>query len=286
MMAAGDVTARLRIRHETVFRYSGEVTASYNEARMSPVTEPAQTALHTRIDIRPASPALRYRDYWGTEVHAFDVNQPHDELQVVATSLVDTRPGAPPPASAGWDALADDRVRDSNVEWLRATSRTEPDDELRALAAEVGRGTTPGDAGRAVSAFVHDAVEYVPGATGVHSRVTEVWQERKGVCQDIAHLTIVLLRLAGVPARYVSGYLHPRPDAVPGETVTGESHAWVEWWDGGWTGYDPTNDQPAGERHVVVARGREYGDVAPFKGLYSGAAATSTLQVAVEITSL
>lgn len=282
-MTTERVTERLRIRHETVFGYDGEVSASYNEVRMSPVSDHRQNTLHTRLDIRPAATALRYQDYWGTDVHAFDVSQPHDELHVMATSLVDTRPAPAAVSPAGWSALPS--ARDQQIEWLMHTARTEPDDELRELAHEVVRGETPDAAGRAVSAFVHDAIEYVPGVTGVHSRITEVWSERKGVCQDIAHLTIGLLRLAGVPARYVSGYLHPKPDAGAGESVRGESHAWVEWWDGGWTGYDPTNDQPAGERHVVVARGREYSDVAPFKGLYSGTA-SSTLTVSVEVTRL
>lgn len=277
---------RMRIRHETIFSYDAEVSASYNEVRMTPVSNDHQTAADNRIEVRPTSASYRYRDYWGTIVHAFDTSAPHRELRVVASSLVDTRSGTDRRGeSAGWEGLKDPKIRDGYAEWLIQTGRTEPDAELRDLAAEVVRGATPGEAARAASEFVHDKIDYVPGVTGVHSRIGDVWSERKGVCQDIAHLTITLLRLAGIPARYVSGYLHPRADAEVGETVTGQSHAWVEWWDGDWTAFDPTNAIPAGERHVIVGHGREYGDVTPFKGLYSGSAG-STLEVKVQIARL
>src|SRR5205085_2787593 len=125
----------------------------------------------------------------------------------------------------------------------------------------------------------------VTGATGVHTSAMEAWAERKGVCQDLAHLTVGLLRALGLPARYVSGYLHPIADADIRATVNGQSHAWVEWWDGDWTPYDPTNGKPVSLEHVVVARGRDYGDVPPHKGIYSGASATA-LGVQVEVTRL
>lgn len=276
---------RLQVRHETSFRYDNEVIASYNEVRMTPISDQHQNTLHSRLDIRPTAAVFRYRDYWDTEVCAFDVNLPHRELHVTATSLVDAWEYPEPTESGGWQLLADPSTRDQQTEFLRHTPRTEPNDELAALVSDVVRGDTPDAAARATSGFVHDQIEYVPGATGVHTSVTDVWSERKGVCQDIAHLTIALLRTAGIPARYVSGYLHPKPEAAAGEPVIGQSHAWVEWWDGDWRAYDPTNVIPAGPQHVVVARGREYADVAPFKGLYSGNAA-SRLDVSVEITRL
>jgi len=121
------------------------------------------------------------------------------------------------------------------------------------------------------------------GVTGVHTTAAEAWEHRKGVCQDITHLAIGALRSAGIPARYVSGYLHPVPDAAIGQTVTGESHAWVEWFCGSWHGFDPTNSIEIGDRHVTVGRGRDYNDVAPLRGVYAGPYG-SKLFVRVEIT--
>ena len=107
----------------------------------------------------------------------------------------------------------------------------------------------------------------------------------QGVCQDMAHLTVALLREVGLPARYVSGYLHPQPEAQPGDEMEGQSHAWVQYWAGEWLACDPTNQAQVGERHVLVATGRDYGDVPPLKGIYSGAP-SSTMEVNVTVTRL
>jgi transglutaminase-like putative cysteine protease len=105
------------------------------------------------------------------------------------------------------------------------------------------------------------------------------------VCQDYAHLTLLMLRSIGIPSRYVSGYLHTKVDAGIGETVRGESHAWIAAWTGGWWGFDPTNDIEVGPRHIWVAIGRDYADVSPLKGTYSGGAA-SAIEVSVDVTRL
>ena len=105
----------------------------------------------------------------------------------------------------------------------------------------------------------------------------------KGVCQDIAHITLGALREVGIPARYVSGYLHPKSEAEVGVAVAGESHAWVEWFAGDWQGFDPTNNVEIGDRHVLVGRGRDYSDVPPLRGVYAGPF-KSHLHVKVTIT--
>ena len=127
--------------------------------------------------------------------------------------------------------------------------------------------------------------EYVKGITGVHTSAAEAWLERKGVCQDLAHVGIGALRSLGIPTRYVSGYIHPKADADMGQMVAGQSHAWLEWWDGEWRSWDPTNHKPAGDLHASVARGRDYRDVPPLKGILSGGGG-SVLDVRVEITQL
>jgi transglutaminase-like putative cysteine protease len=277
---------RLGIVHSTGFRYPGRVLASYNEARMTPLTTPLQTTLDARIEVMPTASTFCYRDYWGTQVTAFEVRVPHDRLTVTARSVVETFPADGSEAPAGsWADLSTPGCRDRHAELLVTTRRTDPGEEAVALARDVVSGLAPAEAGRAVAEWLSGVLDYVPGATGVHTSAAQAWDVRKGVCQDFAHVAVGILRNLGVPARYVSGYLQPRSDAEVGEKLRGESHAWVEWWSGSWQAWDPTNGRPAGPDHVLVARGRDYDDVPPLKGIYSGAG-SGELFVTVELTRL
>ncbi|MDG4833332.1 transglutaminase family protein [Solwaraspora sp. WMMD1047] len=265
---------RLKIKHQTGFTYGGKVASSYNEARMSPRNEARQAVLEARVEVWPPARTYRYEDYWGTVVTAFDLHSPHEELQVTAAATVETLPAGDllgPSEGAGWSDLAVPDNVDRWHELLLPTSRTALDDELTELAGQLKGGhPTPHAAAMATCQRVREEVTYASGSTGVQTDAVHAWRQRKGVCQDISHLVVGLLRTMGIPARYVSGYLHPRPSAEIGESIVGQSHAWVEWWVGRWTAFDPTNGVPVGERHVVVGRGREYGDVPPLKGVYAG----------------
>jgi len=276
---------RLRIRHETGFHYDGQVTASYNEARMLPVSSDGQLVLFSNLEILPISSHHSYTDYWGTRVSSFEILTPHRELSLAATSLVEVRPQAHSEHLLSWSTLADEIERATEyVEQLAQTRRTMPPDELVDLAkAALATSASPCDTARAICEQIGSLIEYLPGSTSVYTTAREAWEKKKGVCQDITHLAIGALRSIGIPARYVSGYLHPRPDAVIGETIAGESHAWVEWFCGDWRGFDPTNLIEIGDRHVAVGRGRDYNDVPPLRGVYAGPYA-SKLFVKVEIT--
>ena len=127
------------------------------------------------------------------------------------------------------------------LEFLTATELTTVDTALSGTARELIESLPPTDAATAVAEWVRAHVEYVPGSTEVRTSAQEAWSLRKGVCQDIAHLTLGMLRSVGIPTRYVSGYLYPKSDGAVGDTVAGQSHAWVEWWCGDWYGFDPTN---------------------------------------------
>jgi transglutaminase-like putative cysteine protease len=277
---------RLRIRHLTGFKYGGDVTASYNEARMLPVSSDGQLVLFSSLEILPISSQHGYVDYWGSRVSSFEILTPHRELSLTATSLVEVRSRGHDDCGIGWDDLtAAAELATASVEQLPQTRRTDPPDEVvdiaRGIAAEHGDACA---AAVGICSAIHDSVQYMQGVTAVTTTAREAWQQRKGVCQDIAHLAIGALRSVGIPARYVSGYLHPKPDAAIGETVAGESHAWVEWFCGDrWRGWDPTNDIPIGDRHVLVGRGRDYNDVPPLRGVYAGPFGSS-LFVTVEIT--
>jgi len=276
---------RLRIRHSTGFHYEGAATASYNEARMLPVTGDGQLVLYSNLDITPISSTHSYVDYWGTRVSSFEILTPHEELSLTATSLVEVRARDAVERGLGWEELAVETARATvYVEQLTQTPRTRPPQEVVDLAAQIVKEfDDPCDAARAVCTAIGERIEYMPGVTGVHTTAAEAWEQRKGVCQDITHLAIGALRSVGIAARYVSGYLHPRPDAEIGVTVAGESHAWVEWYCGQWHGFDPTNLIDIGDRHVIVGRGRDYTDVAPLRGVYAGPS-SSRLFVTVEIT--
>lgn len=279
------MTWRMKIAHRTQVRYDGEVLASYNEVRMTPLSDSSQSTLDARVQVTPAASGSRYWDYWGAYVTAFDLHVPHTVLNVAASSVVETSGPHRAGPVLGWDALREDRVRDTHVEYLTATPHSAVTPELIATAHDVVGDAEPNAAALACAEWLRDQVTYTPGSTGVHTHAMEAWEARTGVCQDLAHLMAGLLRGLGIPARYVSGYLHPSPDAGIGETVTGQSHAWVEWWDGAWNPFDPTNGKPAGLEHVVVARGRDYWDVPPHKGVYAGPGGTE-LSVEVDVTRL
>ncbi len=277
---------RLRIKHITGFHYGGDVTASYNEARMLPVSADGQLVLFSNLEILPISSHHSYVDYWGSRVSSFEILTPHKELSLTATSLVEVRPRAHEAAGMSFEELAiAAETATEFVEMLGQTRRTDPPVEVVELARDIARDAADTCAAALeICTAIGNAVEYMQGVTGVHSTAKEAWDHRKGVCQDITHLAIGALRAVGIPARYVSGYLHPKPSAAIGETVAGESHAWVEWFCGGeWRGFDPTNTIDIGDRHVLVGRGRDYNDVPPLRGVYAGPFG-STLFVRVEIT--
>ncbi len=277
--------SRIRIVHRTGFTYEQPATASYNEARMLPHSGGEQFVLQAGLDIRPGATQHSYLDYWGTRVSTFEVLTPHRELSVTATSLVEVRPSPVPRTELDWDELAEAALGTVTlIEASTLSSATTPPPEVAALAGEIAaEGAPVGETALEICRAVGSSMEYVRGVTGVHSTASEAWAERKGVCQDIAHVALGALRSVGIPARYVSGYLHPDAGAAIGQTVIGESHAWVEWFAGEWRGYDPTNLAEVGELHVLVGRGRDYSDVSPLRGVYAGPGA-SALFVTVEIT--
>ena len=277
---------RLQVHHTTGYHYAGEVVSSYNEARITPLTDTEQLTIDAMVEITPSARSYRYWDYWGCLVHAFDVHVPHTRLVVTGRSLVETSEQTDPLGDPGatWESLGRSATCDRYDELLSPTAYVPfASDRVAAQAGELRAAGSPHEAALAASAWVRDTLVYERGITRVSTSAIESWDAGHGVCQDFVHLTLAMLRAMGIPCRYVSGYLHPKADAAIGTTVAGESHAWVEWWAGEWVRFDPTNGIPVGQRHVVVGRGRDYADVSPLKGIYSGGAA-GDLQVTVELT--
>lgn len=263
---------RFRIVHSTTLNYDGPVRASHSELRMTPVTERGQTTLENRIRVRPMTWSHVHRDAFDTHVMTIEAITEHESLSVESISTVElTRlPGLNATTLPGWDELYAEPVQDRYVEWLLPTARTTIDDDLAELAAGIRDPDSPLATAQAVGELIRSQVAYEQGATEATSSAADAWAARRGVCQDFAQLACGVLRSLQIPARYVSGYLVPRPDAEVGETLVGESHAWVEAWVGDWLQLDPTNGRPVWLDHVVVGRGRDYADVPPLKGVYSG----------------
>ena len=278
---------RLRIEHTTSVRYAGPVLTSFNEARMTPLTLPTQTTLDARVSAGPGVPVWTYNDYWGTYVSVFDLPDPHDGLLIRAVAMVETEgpAGVPQDGRLGWEPLREKATGGRLLEFMLPTTLTTVPTEIAGTVTGDLRSVPPDGAAEAISSRVRERVSYMPGATGVRTDAQEAWDKGQGVCQDMAHVTVALMRAAGLPARYVSGYLHPDTRARPGSTAVGQSHAWVEYWAGSWVAVDPTSGAPVGERHVVVARGRDYADVLPLKGIYHGPP-ESAMDVTVEVTRL
>jgi transglutaminase-like putative cysteine protease len=277
---------QLKIAHTTGFEYDGKANTSFNEARLTPLTLPGQIVIHSRVEVSPTPWAYTYKDYWGSQVTAFEVLDPHQSLTVTASATVatDRTPSGDPRMS--WEEIRGAEVADLHTEFLTLPERVRPTEDLVALTHDVAAASaTPSEAAREVCALVYKEVEYVSGSTTVDAFAAHSWTERTGVCQDMAHIAIGALRSAGIPARYVSGYLHPKVEPEVGVPARGESHAWVEWWDDGWRGFDPTNDTEPGDRHVIVATGRDYNDVKPLSGIFSGSG-TSRMFVEVQVTRL
>ncbi|MEX0836276.1 MAG: transglutaminase family protein [Nitriliruptor sp.] len=278
---------RLDIRYSTRFDYETSVAESQNELRACPASDDRQALLHYNVTTTPSSRIAWYADHWGTRVDTFGVRLPHRCLEVVAEATVETWPQALITAAPTRAALEDPDFRDGHLEFLSESEHVRPGPEVTAAAkraAEVAGNDVIG-AALAIHRTVSGSLTYAPGETYVGVGVDDVFGSGRGVCQDLAHLAVAMYRSLGMPARYVSGFLYAADDAtgaeVLGDEVEVQTHAWVEVASptgdprrgrGGatWLALDPTNQLEVGEQHVTIGRGRDYDDVAPFRGVFSG----------------
>lgn len=251
---------RIRIEHTTTFTYDSLISEAYTEMRLAPLDLGGQRRVLFRLRTEPEGEVTRYLDRYENEVHYFDVLQPHQQLRVTAISEVLT------------DAHYRDDTRElsplASHDYLTSTRYTPENGDLHALAREAAAKGEVGETVRALMHAVHRAIEYEKGATTVRTTAAEALAIGRGVCQDYAHVMIAAARAAGLPARYVSGYLYS-PDAP--EMA---SHAWVDVFIAGvgWQALDPTHDCVQDARHVRVGVGRDYSDVPPTRGVYKGKA--------------
>jgi transglutaminase-like putative cysteine protease len=284
------VTTELDVVHETRYDYSAPVSLAHHVAHLQPLADAAQTLLGFELTVSPPPDRLvPGRDAWGNARHHFSVTRPHSRLVVRAASRVRVAPrfaALRPETSPPWDALAA-RLRyvarspfEPALEFALPSPYVPRLDELQAWAApDFPRGRPLAEAALALMHRLHAEFEYRSRSTEVDTPLAQAFAQRRGVCQDFAHLLAGALRMHGLPARYVSGYLLTRPPEG-GEPLLGAdaSHAWVQAWcpgtagvpADGWLDLDPTNDLVPGCSHVRVAVGRDYGDVAPLRGVIRG----------------
>ena len=275
---------RYRLVHTTEFIYDGPVSESYNEVRLRPVHDERQSCISFRLTTTPSSRGVAYRDAYGNWVHQFNVLPEHRRLKIEAESVVLTHDSTEAPGEPQTLAEFDAKHNQLDEEYFDFVAPTGYVPHLNDLAPllksseEASDGTLGGFA-EAASNLIYEMFHYVKGATHVHSSIEDSLAKRAGVCQDFAHLLLGVARMRGLPARYVSGYLVPGggngKDAKQEEVIGGQaSHAWAEVLlpNQGWTGFDPTIGKPVGQRHVRIAYGRDYGDVAPVRGVYRGRA--------------
>lgn len=286
---------RYRLSHVTQFSYDDTVSESYNELRLRPRHDESQSCLSFRLTTLPASRPAAHLDYFDNWVHQFHIMPEHRALRVESEAVVLIHPMLPKPLRDFSLAELDqsrESLMDEHFDWLSATQYCPYLSTLNELIRESEQRSS-GDVrsfAEAAARVVHESFTYQPGATHVHSSVEDALASRSGVCQDFSHILLSMLRMRGLPARYVSGYLitgdalepnaaSPAVAQAAMERVIGgqASHAWVQVYipETGWIGLDPTAGQFAEARHILVARGRDYGDVPPVRGVYKGHAGQS-----------
>jgi transglutaminase-like putative cysteine protease len=262
------------IRYVTEYSYDAPVSDNLNALRVRPATTSTQRCDEFSLRIDPESRVSRHADYFGTEVLEFGVAKPHDHLCIdVRARVVTSDPAGPP--DAGWDEMAARPYREAGGEFLLVEEEKPRNGDALEELVLLARRDTPLHTVHALDALIHERFEYRPGATYVGSTVDDLLDGGAGVCQDFAHLALIVLRRSGIAARYVSGYLWAAPTDGGADSMEVQTHAWVEALLPGerepvWVGAAPTNDRLAGETHVKIGHGRSYADVPPIKGVFQG----------------
>lgn len=284
------------ITHRTLYRYSSGVALCHNEARLLPRETPWQFCQPSRIEIRPR-PALSHErwDFFGNRALYFAIQDIHQCLVVtVATEvkILKSRPFDASSPSPPWEQVigALQNAQDPDIIEARQFALDSPFVVAQARFRQYAEPSFP--PGRPLLEAVADLNRrinrefiYDPHFTTVATPLNKVLLERRGVCQDFAHLAIACLRALGLAARYVSGYLETLPPPGQPRLVGADaSHAWLAVYVPGadWAEFDPTNGCMPGEKHVTLAWGRDYGDVAPLKGVMTGGG-THSLDVSVDV---
>lgn len=288
---------KYRIKHTTEYLYSDRVTHCYNLAHVIPRDSDRQRCLHSSVSINPNSAAVsRREDYFGNVAYHFEIQRPHKKMVITATSEVITSPQRTSveldfgvSCAEARELLANGRSHELLLtrEFLLNSPMIKPFPGLRDYAAPIFEDDRPLlSAVNELTRKIFNDFEYSPEATTIATPLTDVFEHRKGVCQDFAHLQIACLRALGFPAKYVSGYLETLPPPGQEKLVGADaSHAWLSVYSPteGWIEFDPTNNCIAGEQHIITSWGRDFSDVTPLRGVIFGGGDESRLNVSVDV---
>ena len=286
------------ITHRTLYEYAAPVSVSQHVARLTPRLTPMQRCDAFALEISPVPTLRRTRtDYFGNELCLFSIQEVHRRLEITTRSRVTVKLGEPAVVenSIAWEEAAKmfrDPVSPDVVEpyqFVFDSPQVRASVELADYARESFGDETPLLVGaRDLTRRIFADFKFDPKATTVATPLEEVWEKRRGVCQDFAHLGIACLRSLGLPARYVSGYLRTRPpEGKPRMVGADASHAWFRVFCPGigWMGFDPTNNCEPAEEHIIVAYGRDFGDVSPVAGILTGGG-EHEVQVSVDVAEI
>jgi transglutaminase-like putative cysteine protease len=288
---------KYRITHRTEYVYAEPVTLCHNEAHLTPRNTPGQRVLWHDVDIEPRPAVFSRRDdFFGNSVVYFAVQATHPRLVITARSEVERAADEGPRherSRGSWEdgvgCLREDLTPAAidARQYVLESPMAPATPEIAAYAAEsFPAGRRLGEAVAELTERIHRDFTYEPGATTIGTPLAQVFEERRGVCQDFAHLAIACVRTLGLAARYVSGYIQTEPPPGKPRLVGADaSHAWFAIYDpdAGWLDFDPTNPHVSLERHVTTAWGRDYGDVTPLKGIVFGGGTEHTATVAVDV---
>ncbi|GAB3920328.1 transglutaminase family protein [Mucilaginibacter myungsuensis] len=274
-----------KIQHITKYTYDGLVRDSANQIILYPIQDEFQNVTKHELKITGDAPVDTYIDYYGNKVGSFTHRDPHSQLIISSQLWVDTKARALPTndifPQQQWKDYETLKYVVPYIDFLKQ-EYFDGQAELKAIVdAVLDTADTPYQAILKFSKYIFDNFSYIKGVTTVESTLDDVWKLRAGVCQDFAHILMVMLRLINIPARYVSGYICPNQNGMRGE---GATHAWAEAYlpDYGWLGVDPTNNVVVNDTHVRLAVGRNFSDCSPVKGTYKGQY-SHRLEVAVSV---
>jgi len=262
-----------KIKHITNYKYESPVIDSANQIILFPIKDDFQKVIKHDLNISGSPEIEIFLDYYGNEVGTFTQNEPHNQLKIFSKVSVETFAKPLPQdnmfSSEQWKVLEFMRYDLPYIDYIHQDNFIGMATMKATTNALRATDDTPYQIAVKYCAYVFQNFDYIKGITAVDTTIDEILELKAGVCQDFAHILTAMLRLMGIPARYVSGYICPNKNGMRGE---GATHAWAEAFlpEYGWLGLDPTNNCIANENHVRLAVGRNFADCSPVKGVYKG----------------